>query len=172
MATPARYPIQFLAFTLALPVTVASSFVAADFAFDLYYRLPPQTQLADWTGPVLNQVAPGLAGLLVVVVLCRMLLRRGLLRATVRAHLTRTSLWYMLAALILGVNFANRTSPDFGLWSQAVNWPLAAVLVGIGYDLLLMIGRARTASRTARGLTRASSGRADASKQRGLADHG
>jgi hypothetical protein len=115
---------------------VLGSCVGAEAAFSVYYQLPDATQRAGWTGPWLNQYAPALGGLVVAMALFAILRRRGQYTPALRAHFTRSSLWYGLVGLILWVNYLQRGISDFGLWSQLINWPLAGLLAGLAFDLL------------------------------------
>ncbi len=139
MERPARPNLQLPAFSLGLPVLIIASWLAASAAFALYDLLPSDTQRADWTGPVLNLLAPALSGLLVSALLIHGLRHFRIYVPTLRAHFARAVTWYGYAALVLWITYVNRNNSDFGLWSQFIQWPLAAIVVAVVYDFVATI---------------------------------
>lgn len=45
---------------------------------------------------------------------------------------------YLLSVFIIGSIIANWTNSDLGLWSQVIEWPLAAMLALLAVDLIVM----------------------------------
>jgi hypothetical protein len=129
---------QVVAFCVALPLVMIGSCITADVAFEVYHTFPNEVMRESWWGPVLNRYAPGVGGLLVTMSLHALLRRTGEYTIALRAHLVRALAWYLMVGLIAGINYSNRGSSDFGLWSQVINWPLVGLLVGLGFDLLII----------------------------------
>lgn len=146
MKSPTRHVQQLLAFCLGLVALIGASWLAASGAFALYDLLPPRTQLADWPGPVIDIVAPGLSGLLVSVLLIHWLRSSRIYVPSLRAHLVRAIPWYGFVAWVLWVTYLNRANTDFGLWRQLIQWPVAATFVAVAYDLIatVYLGRHHT----------------------------
>ena len=128
-----------------LPLVLASH-AAASAAFMIYDRLPGHVQRSDWIGYVLNDVAPGLAGVGCTLVLLAILSRLGRLSATLRGFWFRTASWWLLAMALQLIVLRERSNPDFGLWSQVITWPLAALAAGLATDALITYWRHRSAS--------------------------
>ena len=133
-----------LAYTVAVVPLIIASHTAAGLAFALYDRAPASVRRSDWTGVVLNEVAPGLAGVSCAVLLIALLVRWQVFSPTLRGFLVRTLPWLCLAAAIEVVVLKNRGNSDFGLWSQVITWPLAALLGGLATDALWTWRRAVT----------------------------
>ena len=133
-----------LAYTVAVAPLVAASYGAAGVAFALYDRAPESVRRRDWMGHVLNEVAPALVGVGCAVLLVALLSRWQMFSTTLRGYFVRTLPWFLLAAAIGAVVLDNRANSDFGLWSQAITWPLAALLGGIATDALWTWRRAIT----------------------------
>jgi hypothetical protein len=136
---PSRLLLQLSAFSVGLAVLIGASWLAASAAFALYQLLPPDTQRADWPGPVIDQLAPGLSGLLVSALLIYGLRRMGIYRAGLRAHFVRAVPWYGFAAWVFWVTYVNRANTDFGLWKQLIQWPLAATIAAVAYDFVTTV---------------------------------
>jgi hypothetical protein len=130
---------------LALFPLVIGSHAAASAAFVLYDRAPESVQKSEWIGYVLNDVAPALAGVVCAVLLAALLVRASRFVATTRGFLVRTMPWYLLAAAIAVLVVQGQASPDFGLWSQIITWPLAALLAGLATDALVTWRRSSSA---------------------------
>ena len=124
-------------YSAALLPLVVASYAAAAGAFEVYERLPDSIQKSDWIGVVLNDVAPGSAGVICVPLLVDMLARRSAFAATLAGFVTRTAPWITVASFILLIVWRERANSDFGLWSQIITWPLAALVAGIVTDALV-----------------------------------
>ena len=122
------------AYAVALVPLVVASYAAAGAAFALYGRAPASIQRSGWVAHALNDVAPALAGVGCAVILIAILVRARLFLATGRGFAVRTMPWYLLATGIGAVVLRERGSGDFGLWSQVITWPLAALVGGLATD--------------------------------------
>ena len=129
----------------ALFPLVIGSHAAASAAFALYDRAPEGAQKSEWVGYVLNDVAPALAGVACAAVLAVLLIRASRYVPTIRGFLLRTMPWYLLAAAIEVLVIQGQANPDFGLWSQIITWPLAALLAGLATDALVTWRRSSAA---------------------------
>ena len=129
----------------ALVPLVLGSHAAASAAFALYDRTPEGVQKSEWVGYVLNDVAPALAGVACAGLLAAMLMRASKYVPTVRGFLLRTMPWYLLAAAIEVLVIQGRADSDFGLWSQIITWPLAALLAALATDALVSWRRSSSA---------------------------
>jgi len=128
--------IPTVAYTVALGPLIIASHAAAGGAFALYDRAPATIQRSSWIGYALNDVAPALAGVGCTVLLIALLVRARVFHATRRGFAARTIPWYLLAAGISAVVVSQRGNADFGLWSQILTWPRAALLGGLATDAL------------------------------------
>ena len=130
-----RWTVTWLYAGAIVPLVLASH-AAASVAFVIYDRLPTSIQRSDWIGYALNDLAPGLAGVGCALVLLAILARLRRFSVTVLGFLWRTAPWWLLAAAIQAVVLRERSNPDFGLWSQVITWPLAALVAGLATDAL------------------------------------
>ena len=121
----------------ALFPLVIGSHVAASAAFALYDQAPEGVQKSEWVGYVLNDVAPALAGVACAGILAALLIRARNYVPTIRGFLRRTMPWYLLAGAIEILVIQGRANSDFGLWSQIITWPLAALLAGLATDAVV-----------------------------------
>lgn len=144
LATGMRRPRLAVAagFLGTIPV-VAASYLAAGAACAVYDRLPAGVQRSDGIGYVLNDVAPLLSGVACAGLLVAALTHWRAFVATWRAHLARTWTWYALAAGVEWIVRAYRSSGDFGLWSQVVTWPQAALVGALLTDAVATGWRGR-----------------------------
>ena len=125
-----------LAYTVALAPLLIASHAAAAGAFALYDLAPGTIQRSDWIGFAVNDAAPALAGAGCSLLLIAILVRVRLFHATARGFAVRTMPWWLLAAAIEAMVVYQRGNADFGLWSQVITWPLAALLGGLATDAI------------------------------------
>jgi hypothetical protein len=131
-----------IAYALALLPLVIGSHAAATAAFAIYDRLPVSIQKSDWIGVFLNDIAPAVSGVLCALVLAKWLARHQAFAATVSGFAVRTAPWLFLASAIGYVVWREKTNSDFGLWSQIITWPLAALVAGLTTDAAVTWWRA------------------------------
>jgi hypothetical protein len=131
-----------LSYALALVPLVIGAHAAAAGAFAIYAHLPDGIQRSDWIGVILNDVAPGSAGVICAGTLAMLLARRGTFSPTLPGFVWRTLPWLILAGVILLIVNYESANSDFGLWSQVITWPLAALLAGLVTDAIMTWRRA------------------------------
>jgi len=140
MTKRSRVPV--LVGLLALVLLVIASHIAAAVAFLLYDRLPDAVQRSDWIGYVLNVAAPLIGGVVCAVAVVALLIRCRQFEPTWKGHFARTFAWYLVAGWVQWIVLQNAGNSDFGLWSQIITWPRAALLGGAATDALATVWRA------------------------------
>ena len=123
-------------YAACVPVLIALVFALTSLAFCLTGDWPWR-RMPDWTVVALNVVPPMVAGAAVAVLVASLARRLGCYQATVRGHLGRLALVYLLAVVIVGIIVDNQGNSDFGLWSQIIEWPLAGLLALAAVDLII-----------------------------------
>ncbi len=134
-------------YSAAVPIAIGLAFYLTYAAFDATEGLPWQ-RMPRWTILALNFLPPVVAGAATSGVLAWWARRRGWYVATVRDHFKRLALGYLLSASIVGLIVSNQRSSDYGLWSQLIEWPLAALigLALVDFTITMLIREHRLAA--------------------------
>jgi hypothetical protein len=133
-------------YTVAVPISIGLAYWLTFIVFEATDGLPWK-RMPDWTILAINVVPPMSAGVLTSLAAAWLAHQRGWYSPTLRAHATRLALAYALSLTITAVIIANQSNSDFGLWSQVIEWPLAA-LVGVAVvdAVITLIGGRRRAA--------------------------
>ena len=135
----------FLLYTGGLSGLFAGSWLAAWLAFEVLVRFAESTS-PHWSwSPLWNEFAPLLSGIPIALFLVWLLERGTDYRPTLIGHVRRAASWYGFIALVLIVSYLERDNPDFGLWSQAITWPMMSTIGAVGTDLLVTWKKSRRA---------------------------